>query len=67
MRPACCSRKYNNGSFTVIDLPRLELSVCECYAVVKNEFDRLLPDVVASSKKARFDPTHDETLNARYE
>lgn len=40
--------RYDNGSFTVLDRPRLERKACECYAVVKREFDRLLPDVVAS-------------------
>jgi CRP-like cAMP-binding protein len=39
---------YNQGAFTVIDRPRLEQEVCECYAVVKKEFERLLPNVTAS-------------------
>jgi len=30
----------------VLDRPRLELRVCECYAVVKKEYDRLLPEVL---------------------
>jgi len=38
---------YNQGTFMVLDRPRLEQEVCECYAVVKREFDRLLPDVTA--------------------
>ena len=33
---------YNRGRITVIDRPGLEARVCECYAVVKNEYDRLL-------------------------
>ena len=40
--------KYNHGKFTVLDRPRLEQAACECYAVLKKEFDRLLPDVIAS-------------------
>ena len=36
--------KYHRGHITVIDRPGLEARVCECYAVVKKEFDRLLPD-----------------------
>jgi len=40
--------KYSHGTFTVLDRPRLEKEVCECYAVVKKEFDRLLPSVTAS-------------------
>jgi CRP-like cAMP-binding protein len=38
---------YNRGRITVLDRPGLEKRVCECYAVVKNEFHRLLPDVIA--------------------
>jgi len=32
---------YRRGHIAVIDRPRLESQVCECYAVVKREFDRL--------------------------
>jgi CRP-like cAMP-binding protein len=35
--------RYSRGHITVLDRPRLEARVCECYAVVKKEFDRLLP------------------------
>ncbi len=35
--------QYRRGEITVIDRPRLEDLVCECYAVVKKETDRLLP------------------------
>jgi CRP-like cAMP-binding protein len=35
--------RYGRGHITIIDRPRLEQEVCECYAVVKREFDRLLP------------------------
>ncbi|MCC5884408.1 MAG: Crp/Fnr family transcriptional regulator [Halomonas sp.] len=33
---------YHRGHITVIDRPGLEARVCECYAVVKREYDRLL-------------------------
>ena len=36
---------YSRGHITVIDRKGLEARACECYAVVKKEFDRLLPDV----------------------
>jgi CRP-like cAMP-binding protein len=36
--------RYSRGRITVLDRPGLERSVCECYAVVKKEFDRLLID-----------------------
>ena len=35
--------KYSRGRITVLDRNRLEARTCECYAVVKSEFDRLLP------------------------
>lgn len=38
---------YNRGRITVLDRPGLEARVCECYGVVKAEFARLLPDVIA--------------------
>jgi CRP-like cAMP-binding protein len=34
--------QYSRGKITVLDRPRLEARVCECYAVVKRESDRLL-------------------------
>jgi CRP-like cAMP-binding protein len=36
---------YSRGRITVVDRPGLEARVCECYAVVKAESDRLLGDV----------------------
>jgi len=39
---------YSRGHITVIDRPGLEAHVCECYAVVKKEYDRLLPEKPAS-------------------
>lgn len=35
---------YSRGHITVLDRPRMEKRVCECYAVVKKEMDRLLPE-----------------------
>jgi len=35
--------EYRRGKITVLDRPRLEARACECYEVVKKEFDRLLP------------------------
>jgi len=39
--------RYSRGHITVLDRPQLEARVCECYAVVKKEYDRLLPGVGA--------------------
>jgi CRP-like cAMP-binding protein len=36
---------YRRGTITVLDRPGLEARSCECYQVVKTEFDRLLPYV----------------------
>ena len=35
--------KYTRGRIRVLDRAGLEKRVCECYAVVKKEYDRLLP------------------------
>ena len=35
--------KYSRGHIEVLDRARLEKRACECYAVVKKEYDRLLP------------------------
>jgi CRP-like cAMP-binding protein len=37
--------RYSRGRITVLDRKGLEKEVCECYAVVKKEFDRLLSDI----------------------
>ena len=41
--------EYSRGRIRVLDRERLEDRVCECYAVVKNEYDRLLPQVGAAT------------------
>ncbi|MBE0622020.1 MAG: Crp/Fnr family transcriptional regulator [Burkholderiales bacterium] len=38
--------RYRRGHITVLDRAGLESQVCECYAVVKKEFARLLPDAL---------------------
>jgi CRP-like cAMP-binding protein len=35
--------RYARGHISVLDRPGLEERTCECYAVVKKEYDRLLP------------------------
>ncbi|MBK1724974.1 Crp/Fnr family transcriptional regulator [Thiocystis violacea] len=36
--------QYSRGHITVLDRPGLEARVCECYEVVRKEFERLLPE-----------------------
>lgn len=38
--------KYTRGHIEVLDRPGLEKSACECYGVVKLEFDRLMNEIV---------------------
>ncbi|MBA2412189.1 MAG: Crp/Fnr family transcriptional regulator [Burkholderiaceae bacterium] len=40
--------RYARGHITVLDRGGLEQRTCECYAVVKNEYDRLLPATLAT-------------------
>ncbi len=40
--------RYARGRIEVLDRPALEARTCECYAVVKREYDRLLPRRQAS-------------------
>jgi CRP-like cAMP-binding protein len=44
--------RYSRGQIEVLDRAGLERAVCECYRVVKLEFDRLLTDI------PRGDPQH---------
>lgn len=39
--------RYSRGHIIVLDRPGLEQRTCECYEVVKKEYDRLLPDKLA--------------------
>lgn len=38
---------YSRGRIRVLDRPMLEKRTCECYQVVKTEYDRLLPNHMA--------------------
>jgi hypothetical protein len=39
---------YSRGKIAVLDRPKMEARVCECYAVVKREYERLLSQVTAN-------------------
>jgi CRP-like cAMP-binding protein len=57
--------RYSRGHITVLDRPGLETQVCECYAVVKKEYDRLLPNnkINAGQKKRERGGDDDERLS----
>jgi len=42
---------YHRGHIVVLDRPGLEEHVCECYAVVRQEFIRLLPELAAGCSR----------------
>jgi CRP-like cAMP-binding protein len=39
---------YTRGKIEVLDRKGLEKRSCECYSVIKTEYDRLLPDLIAT-------------------
>jgi CRP-like cAMP-binding protein len=41
--------RYARGHITVLDRAELEKRTCECYAVVRREYERLLPQLTATS------------------
>jgi CRP-like cAMP-binding protein len=43
---------YSRGHITILDRRQLEARVCECYGVVKKEYDRLLPERATLSARA---------------
>ena len=49
--------RYSRGRITVLDRPGLEQRVCECYAVVKREFDWLLSDIPPGDPKHVLGPS----------
>jgi CRP-like cAMP-binding protein len=40
--------RYARGHITVVDRVGLEKRTCECYAVVRREYERLLPGLTAT-------------------
>jgi hypothetical protein len=40
--------RYVRGHITVLDRKGVQKRCCECYVVVKKEYDRLLPATVAT-------------------
>jgi CRP-like cAMP-binding protein len=40
--------RYTRGRIKVLDRPALEARTCECYALVQNEYKRLVPDLIAN-------------------
>ncbi|HUQ75764.1 MAG TPA: Crp/Fnr family transcriptional regulator [Burkholderiales bacterium] len=43
---------HARGTITVLDRPGLEARVCECYAVVRREYDRILPALVQAAHQS---------------
>ncbi len=50
--------RYARGHITVLDRGGLESRACECYAVVKKEYDRLLPALDSVEAMAHGRPFH---------
>jgi len=45
--------QYNRGRIVVVNRTKLESNVCECYALVRTEFNRLLPPPALASLSRR--------------
>ena len=45
--------QYSRGRITVLDRPKLEMRVCECYEVVRRETERLFPAMLPVTPQAR--------------
>jgi DNA-binding transcriptional regulator YhcF (GntR family) len=43
--------EYQRGHITVLDRAGLEQRTCECYGMVKEEYDRLLPDIMQAERR----------------
>src|SRR5687768_18432105 len=50
--------RYSRGHITVLDRQQLEARVCECYGVVKKEYDRLLPEAPPGEDRPRTSVAH---------
>jgi signal transduction histidine kinase/CRP-like cAMP-binding protein len=61
--------RYRQGAITLLDRPGLEQRACECYAVVKREFDRLLllPGRAEALQLSTFIQEHMEEIVAEWE
>src|SRR5688500_1366486 len=61
--------QYKGGAITVLDRARLEQRVCECYAVVKSEFERLLrlPGPAEALQLSGFIKEHMDEIVAEWE
>jgi CRP-like cAMP-binding protein len=57
--------EYSRGNIVVLDRSKLEHMSCECYEVVKKEFDRLLPNILmqeAVEKLSEFEWTAKKSI-----
>jgi CRP-like cAMP-binding protein len=56
--------RYRRGKIAVLDRAGLERRSCECYAVVKKEYDRLLPAAAVVAPRREPEPVRSWTTNS---
>lgn len=59
--------RYSRGHIKVLDRPGLERTVCECYAVVKLEFDRLMSELPKPARNTEHITLHSAPVSQTVE
>jgi CRP-like cAMP-binding protein len=59
--------RYSRGVLTVLDRPGLEVASCECYRVIRNHFERVLPRTYEQPHERSYERPHGRAYERPYE